>query len=96
MSRKRDQVAKFLDLGNRVEVLSECIHDDVGSLDMNQLNGLMEKYYPSLENFFRDVKSEEKVISIRAFLGMDKVIFTAQFDDKTSKTFTYTDLDEFV
>ena len=95
MSRKRDQVAKFLDLGNRVEVLSECIHD-AGSLDMNQLNGLMEKYYPSLENFFRDIKSEEKVISIRAFLGMDKVIFTAQFDDKTSKTFTYTKLDEFV
>lgn len=93
MSRKNDQVAKFLDLCNRVEILSECIHDNAGAFDQNQLNGLMEKYYPSLESFFHDVRKEEKVTSIQAFLGAGKVIFTARFVDNTSKTFTYDQID---
>ncbi len=90
---KQAQVAQFLNLCNRVEVLSECIHEKSGSINDMQLNGLMEKYYPSLESFFLDVKEENQVVSIDTFIGPDKVVFTAHFASQETKTFTYNQID---
>lgn len=90
---KEAQVARFLNVCNRVEVLSECIHDKSGDINDMQLNGLMEKYYPSLESFFLDVKQEVDIISIDTFIGPDKVVFTAHYASQSAKTFTYNQID---
>ena len=94
MSRKDGLAAKTIDLCDRAEVFSEVTHLPSGVLDKKQFASLLQEYYPSLENFFLDIKTEEHVEALTAFIGADQVIFTAHFDDKTTKTFTYNAVDE--
>ena len=84
-----NQVARFLDLCDQVELLDTIVHDADHVLDRACFDTLMSPFYPSLQQFFKDVKQESNITSIQAELNETSATFVAKFSDDTSKRFTY-------
>lgn len=94
MQSKDAQVARFLNLCDRVEILSDIVHDESHEMDMRKFDPLMDKYYPCLEQFFHDIRREEQVVGIDACFQVDGATFTARFADNSTKPFTYEQIDD--
>lgn len=91
---KSASITKLLNLCDRVDVLDEIVCDDEHVLVRDRFDALMEPFYPSLENFFRDVKDEENIVAIQTSFTDTSVTFTTKFDDESEKVFTYDQTDD--
>lgn len=91
MSSKQSQVAHFLDLCDRVEILSDIIKDE-STHEVNEdcFQALMNEHYPCLEQFFRDMKGEqEHVVSIHASFSEASATFDVTYANQEVKPFIY-------
>lgn len=94
MQSKKTQVARFLNLCDRVEVLSDIVHDESHVMDMKVFDPLMDQYYLCLDQFFQDIRRESQVVGIDASFQEKSATFTARFADDTTREFTYDKIDE--
>lgn len=95
MALNDGQITEFLNLCDRVEVLGELVHDSQHQLDEERFNQLMERYYPSLEQFYQDVKGETEVIAVNVEIAEDSATFTATHPDGTTSQYNYDLVDSF-
>lgn len=95
MALNDGQITEFLNLCDRVEVLGELVHDSSHQLDEERFNQLMERYYPSLEQFYFDVKGEKEVVAVDVEIAEDSAVFTATHSDGSTSHFSYDLLDYF-
>ena len=95
MALNDGQITEFLNLCDRVEVLGELVHDSQHQLDEERVNQLMERYYPSLEQFYQDVKDEIEVIAVDVDIAEDTATFTATHSDGRTSHFCYDLVDNF-
>lgn len=95
MSSKQSQIAHFLDLCDRVEILSDIIKDkDRDEVDESCFQALMNQHYPCLEQFFRDMKQETShVISIKASFSEVSATFDVTYENNEVKPFSYDNID---
>ena len=92
MRSKHNPAETLLNLCDRVELLSEIVHDRSSGqpeLDVDCFDKLMMPYYPCLESFFIDAKQETDVVSVDVSFREDSVAFTAIYSDSTTKVFNY-------
>lgn len=89
MSTDKSQIAHFLNLCDRVEVLSDIVHDEDHKMDFKTFDPLTESYYPCLEQFFGDIRKESDVVGIDAAFEEDAATFTARYADNSTKIFSY-------
>lgn len=94
MRSQETNAKELLNLCDRVEVLSEIVHErgeNGKELDLECFDNLMLGYYPCLESFFKDIKKEpkESITGLTASFTDDAATFTATFIDKSTKTFSY-------
>lgn len=92
MRSKANPAETLLNLCDRVELLSDIVHDKVNGepvLDVDCFDKLMMPYYPCLESFFGDAKHETDVTSVNVSFQEDSATFTATYRDASTKTFRY-------
>lgn len=86
--------ARFLDMTDRVDVLSSIYRSCGGEEDSQCFNAIMEEYYPALLHFYQETcKKDGMVVSIQAFLEEDAVAFVTTFEDGSCQDYHFGDTD---
>lgn len=85
--------ARFLDMTDRVDVLSSIYRSCEGKEDSICFNAIMEEYYPALLHFYHECKKDDSVVFVQAFLEENAVTFVTTFEDGSCQDYHFGDTD---
>lgn len=91
MQRSDPQAARLLNAIDRVEILSELVHDDQHVMDMDKFDALMTPYYPALQRFYRDLRKDDSdnIVGVEVQITEEEAVFTVRPDKGEPKEFRY-------
>lgn len=78
-----------------MEVLGEIVFDADHQIDVERFDSLMEQFYPSLEQFYQDIKGETNVTSIDVEITEGMAIFSVTHGDNSQQMYMYDRIDQF-
>lgn len=95
MKDSKDQIARCLNMSDRVEILKELVQPgDTQEADMGKMNSLLEPFYPSFTRFCHDIIGEkQQVTGLESTINDQDVTFTASHEDGSTTDYHYSELD---
>lgn len=92
MKDSKDQIARCLNMSDRVTILHELVHNEDDDMDDQKLNSLLDQFYPSFTAFCVEASTLSAVTGLTFEVDEGSITFTALSDGATT-SMSYTEME---